>query len=43
MVEATGYPVWHTYINTNDGYIIDLYRIPGPSGESLSEALIKCK
>jgi len=38
-----GYPVMHNYITTADGYILDLYRIPGPKGESLSEALENVK
>ena len=35
------YPIWHKYIDTQDGYILDIYRIPGPRPESLTTALGK--
>ena len=39
MVKEAGYPVWKKYIDTPDGYILCIYRIPGPKGETLVEAL----
>ena len=41
LVRNHGYPVWHKFIETWDGYILDIYRIPGPRHESLTEALAK--
>ena len=34
-----GYPVMHHIIETNDGYLLDLYRIPGKKNENLYNAL----
>ena len=39
MVQFHGYPVWSKLIDTPDGYTLNLFRIPGPRGESLSSAL----
>jgi len=36
MAKSHGYPVWNKFIDTPDGYILNIYRIPGPQGESLS-------
>lgn len=29
LVTYHGYPIKHYFLETNDGYILDLYRIPG--------------
>ena len=39
MARTHGYPVWHKFIDTKDGYILDLFRLPGKRNESLVEAL----
>lgn len=39
MVKHHSYPVTHSFIETKDGYILDLYRIPGPRYEKLEDAL----
>jgi len=38
MVRYHGYPVWSKFIDTPDGYTLNIFRIPGPKGESLSSA-----
>jgi hypothetical protein len=43
MARGHGYPVWHKFIDTVDGYIIDLFRIPGKRHESLVDALSNVK
>lgn len=39
MVKAHGYPVWSKFLETPDGYILNIFRIPGKKGESLASAL----
>jgi hypothetical protein len=39
MARLDGYPVFSKFIDTPDGYILNIFRIPGPRSESLGEAL----
>lgn len=43
MVQNDGYPIWRKYIDTPDGYIINLFRIPGPRNETLAEAMVNAQ
>jgi hypothetical protein len=36
MVQHHGYPVMHYFVTTEDGYILDIYRILGPKSEPLT-------
>eukprot|EP00347_Sterkiella_histriomuscorum_P000964 403373853 len=40
MTKSHGYPVWSKFIDTADGYTLNIFRIPGPRGESLSQSII---
>ena len=39
MVQTHGYPIKHSFIQTSDGYLLDVYRIPGPRGETVKKAI----
>lgn len=41
MMKRYNFPVYHKYLETKDGYIQNLFRIPGPQGETLDEAVNK--
>ena len=41
MCLTLGYPVWKKFIDTPDGYIIQIFRIPGKRNETIAEALDK--
>lgn len=41
LAQMDDYPVFSKFIDTQDGYIINILRIPGPRGESLVDAFEK--
>lgn len=43
QASSNGYPVSHSFITTQDGYILDVHRISGPHGELLPDSLDQVK
>lgn len=39
MIEARGYPCLNYTIETNDHYLLTIFRIPGPKDTKLSDAM----